>query len=166
MQSCRRRHWSEEQYKVTWGCCSGASFCPGDWQGHNHMKSKLFPMSSAFSPCVSWTVGWISHQVGPSKKNPSRKGRNAVVVSDWLFSSSKYVLRNARSYAGLQREGSSLHHRQGCKEGQRGEFSPNFALAPRTAFSFFLYNLVWETVYMGSELIQERTFLYVTLLFA
>lgn len=77
----------------------------------------------------------------PKKKKPQPKSRNAVVISDWLFSSSKYVLRNAWSCAGLQREGSSLHHGQGCQEGQRGGFSPNFALAPKTASSFFLFFL-------------------------
>lgn len=47
----------------------------------------------------------------------------------------------------FQWEGSSLHHREGCKKRQRGEFSPNFALAPTTAFSFFLFflhKLVWS----------------------
>lgn len=92
--------------------------------------------------CVLGSGLGISHQVGASKKKkPQPKSRNAVVISDWLFSSSKYVLRNAWSCAGLQREGSSLHHGQGCQEGQRGGFSPNFALAPKTASSFFLFFL-------------------------
>lgn len=49
----------EKHHKVTGRCCSEADFCPGDWQGDGHMKSKSFPMISAFSGS---RVG-IGHQV-------------------------------------------------------------------------------------------------------
>lgn len=111
------------------------------------MKSKSFPLISAFPGS---RLG-ISHQVRLYKKNTlNPRGRNALLFLNWLFSSSKSVLRNARSYPGLQWEGSSVHHRQGWKKGQRGESSPSFALSPRTSFSFFLYflhNLFWECLY-------------------
>lgn len=86
-------------------------------------------------------VGISLHVSLSKKKNPNSKGRCALVFWNWLFSSSNCVLRNAGSHAGLQRGGSSVQHRQGCKTGQRGESSPGFALALRAARSFI--SITW-----------------------
>lgn len=149
LQQWGRRYGSEKHLKVTGRCCSEANFCPGDWHisCDGHMKSKSFPMMSAFSGS---RVG-ISHQIRLYKKKETSTQEAEMLFYSWTdYSAALSVLRNARSYPGLQWEGSSVHHRQGCKKAQRGESSPSFALSPRTSFSFFLFflhNLFWECLH-------------------
>lgn len=96
--------------------------------GNDCMKPKVF-LSYDFCIPPSGDRGWVLvTKLDCQKKNNKTKAER-VVVSHWLFSSSKYILSNARSYIRFQQEGQSLHH-QLMYRGSGRRIQPKFCFYP------------------------------------
>lgn len=66
------------------------------------------------------------------------------------YSAALRVFWEMQPWPSMRRKFITVHHRQGCKKGQRGKSNPSFALSPRTSFSFFLFflhNLFWKCLH-------------------
>lgn len=92
----------------------------------------------------------LDNQVRMYKKNPSTREAEMLFYSCTGYSAALRVFWEMQPWPSVRRKFITVHHRQGCKKGQRGKSSPSFALSPRTSFSFFLvflHNLFWECLY-------------------